>query len=97
MTAQGPYSVKPACAHLKTEVVSFRDGTEIERCQDCGATVDSKQKPAVTVEALRGEMLDAMLRAGCLNDEETESQASICARVAVRLLGQGGKEVADGK
>ena len=41
---------KPACAHLKTEVVSFRDGAEIERCQDCGATVDSKQKPAVTVE-----------------------------------------------
>ena len=88
---------KPACAHLKTEVVSFRDGAEIERCQDCGATVDSKQKPAGTVEALRGEMLDAMLKAGCLNDEETESQAGICARVAMRLLGQGGKEVADGK
>jgi len=79
MTAQGPYSVKPACAHLKTEVVSFRDGTEIERCQDCGATVDSKQKPAVTEEAVEaiGE-LEAQLSAARAEAEAVKRHALTC-------------------
>lgn len=41
--AEAPAEQKP-CSHLKTEVVSFRDGVEIERCQQCGATVDQKPK-----------------------------------------------------